>query len=140
MRTSLLTLVFLFVCGWGFAQSADEQAIDKVVDAYNKAITTKDSVSLKKLLSDNCSMTDPGSTHDKKGIIDVFCGNTYDVSKVSVAKRVFSRKQDKLQTVVTSDIGVSVNGSDMSGTYITTFTFLKQDGEWLISDINITNN
>lgn len=144
MKKNLLTFMFLLVCGYVSAQTADEKVVNKIVDDYGKAIIAKDSVALGKLLTADCTMNDPSSqTFDKKAIMDVFCNKTYDVSKFSVVKRAFSQKGETLQSVVTSDIGVVVNNGgaqDMSGGYINTFTFLKQNGQWLISNITITAN
>jgi len=145
MKRFLLMLFVVFSLSEAFAINvniSDEDQLKSLVDSFSIAIVKKDKAWMGSNLSETCKMYEPsGSTLDKAGIIYIFTGGIYDVSKSTALNKTFTVDA----TIATGSADFDVMGvanldgnrMDIAGSYKFNLKFVKSDKGWIISEITI---
>ncbi len=145
MKRFLLMLFVVFSLSEAFAINvniSDEDQLKSLVDSFSIAIVKKDKAWMGAKLSETCKMYEPsGSTLDKAGIIYIFTGGIYDVSKSTALNKSFTIEAAAATGSVDFDVmgvaNLDGNRMDIAGSYKFNFKFVKSDKGWTISEITI---
>ncbi|MCW3121371.1 MAG: hypothetical protein JWQ38_863 [Flavipsychrobacter sp.] len=128
---ALVTILFLFVSGSLFAQKADTKGLDKAIGDFDKALIARDSVALKRLLSDNILYGHSnGWIETKKELIaDLYNGK---LTYTSITPKIDSKTTEGNTVAVRSyaEIDCVMDGKPLSFKLKVLQVWAKKNGNW----------
>ncbi|MEI8278529.1 MAG: nuclear transport factor 2 family protein [Bacteroidota bacterium] len=129
----LVTLLLLCISLGVQAQKANSEEVMKAVHSFNKALTYRDSNTLKKILHPDLEYGHSnGWIQTKRDVIDDMYNGKLVYKNMSSGKETVTIDQNVACVRMRSDVSVKMNGKEMDFSLAVLQVWIKKNNEWLM--------
>lgn len=129
----LVTIVLLFISIGAFAQKEDSVSLTRAIHAFNKALVTKDTASLERLLRDDVHYYHSnGWLELKRDVIEDLYNGKLTYNQLNVTLQGVRFTGSIAQARMVADVDVALNGKPIQLKLQIVQVWTRKEGRWVM--------